>query len=219
MQVREVVAELRSVADPSRLAGMARVGIAVDRALGVGMPELRSLARRCGTDQRLATGLWRTGLREARIVATLVADADRIDAETLDRWVADLDSWEICDALADLVAAGPHAEAAIRRWARSGHGYTVRCAFSTIARLAVRGRQAPDGAFTRWFPSIRRAAMDERNEVRKAVSWALRQIGKRNARLREAALEQADGLLELAERRGSRSARWIARDVTRDLTR
>ena len=116
------------------------------------------------------------------------------------------------------MAAGPHAEAAIRRWARSEHGYTVRCAFSTIARLAVRGREAPDRAFSRWFPLIRRAATDDRNEVRKAVSWALRQIGKRNARLREAALAQADNLLELAER-GSRPARWIAQDVIRDLTR
>jgi 3-methyladenine DNA glycosylase AlkD len=213
MNVREAVVELRAVADPTRRPGMARVGITVDRALGVSVPNIRRIARRCGRDHELARGLWATRIHEARILATLVADPSAMSFDEMSAWAAEIDSWDVCDFAADLFADTPSATRAIRLWARSRHGYTKRCAFSMVARLAVKDKAAPDADFERWFPLIRRAATDDRNEVKKSVNWALRQIGKRNRALNARAIAEAEALLEL----DSRSARWIARDALREL--
>jgi 3-methyladenine DNA glycosylase AlkD len=192
---------------------MARVGINVERALGVSVPSIRRIAKLHGTDQGLAEGLWDTGIHEARILAVLVADPSTMATSTRDRWVVGLDSWDVCDFAADLFGRMPEADRAIRAWARRSEPYVKRCALAMIARAAVREKAWPDPRFERFLPIIRRASVDDRNEVKKAVSWALRQIGKRNRSLRERAVESATGLLEL----DSRSARWIARDVLREL--
>jgi 3-methyladenine DNA glycosylase AlkD len=192
---------------------MARVGITTDRALGVSVPEIRRIARRAGRDHELALELWSTGVHEARMLAALVADPARFTVRQMNAWVADLDPWDVTDFAADAFAPSRLGERRIHVWSRSRHGYTKRCAFSTIARLAVSDETAPDHDFTRWFPLIREAATDERNEVKKAVNWALRQIGKRNRRLHTAAIDEAEALLEL----GDRTARWIARDALREL--
>lgn len=209
----EAVTGLREAADPARLPGMARVGINVDHALGVSVPNIRRIARRLGTDQALAEGLWDSGIHEARILAVLIADPLTITPEVRDRWVGDLDSWDVCDFAADLFGRTTQPERVIRAWARRPEPYVKRCAFAMIARAAVREKTWPDARFERFLPVIRRGAVDERNEVKKAVSWALRQIGKRNPSLHERAVESATGLPEL----DSRSARWIARDVLREL--
>jgi 3-methyladenine DNA glycosylase AlkD len=217
MNLDEALAELRAAADPSRLAGMARVGIEVERALGVSVPAIRRIAKRAGTDHALAQALWGTGIHEARFLATFVADPAAMTRGEMDRWAADLDSWDIGDAASDLFAATPHREAAIRTWAMSGAPYMKRAAFAMIARRAVSDQGAGDGAFRRYLPLIRRAATDDRNEVKKGVSWALRQIGKRSATLNTEAIAAAARILADAERRGSRGARWVARDVLREL--
>jgi 3-methyladenine DNA glycosylase AlkD len=213
MELRDAVAELTGRADPTRKPGMARVGIDVSRALGVTVPNIRAIAKRSGTDHELALELWGTGIHEARILATLVADPESFREDQMEAWLTDLSSWDVCDFAADVISASPSGTRKIREWARRPDGFVKRCAFSMIARRAVWAKDAPDREFLGYLPLIRRAATDNRNEVKKGVSWALRQIGKRNRALHGAAIDEAREILDL----GTPSARWIARDALREL--
>lgn len=213
MSAATVIAQLRAEADPTRRLGMARVGIDVSHALGVAVPQIRAVAKRCGTDQDLARALWRSEIHEARILATLVADPEGTTDEDMESWAADLSSWDVCDFAADLFARTTPGVAKIPAWAGRHQGYVKRCAFSMIARRAVSAKSAPDREFLGYLPVIRGGATDPRNEVKKGVSWALRQIGKRNRALHAAAVEEAERILRLE----APSARWIARDVLREL--
>lgn len=213
MPAAMVVAQLRAKADPARIPGMARVGIDVSHALGVGVPDIRAVAKECGTDHELARALWRTGIHEARILTTLVADPEATSDKDMESWAVDLSSWDVCDFAADLFGRTAAGVAKIPAWSRRSEGYVKRCAFSMIARRAVSAKSAPDREFLGYLPVIRRGADDPRNEVKRGVSWALRQIGKRNRALHAAAVEEAERILELA----APSARWIARDVLREL--
>lgn len=210
---RTVIAELRSQADPSRKPRMARVGIDVSHALGVSMPRIRAIAKRCGTDQALAIELWRSGIHEARMLATLVAEPGAMTSDLMEAWVLDISSWDLCDSAADVFGRSPDGAAAIRAWSARSEGFVKRCAFSMIARRAVWAKDAPDREFLAYLPLIRRASDDPRNEVKKGVSWALRQIGKRNRALNGAAVEEARRILD----RPAASARWVARDALREL--
>lgn len=213
MDIDAVIAELRDRADPSRKPGMARVGIDVSRALGVSVPDIRAVAKRCGTDQDLALELWRTGIHEARMLATLAADPGALTADEMEAWARDISSWDLCDLAADLFGRTPTGRSTIHAWARRPEGFVKRCAFSMIARRAVWAKDAPDREFIGYLPLIRRASADPRNEVKKGVSWALRQIGKRNRSLHAAAVDEAERILLLA----TPPARWIARDALREL--
>jgi len=209
-----VIAQLRSIADPSRKPGMARVGITVDRALGVSIPTLRRVARAHRADHELALGLWATEIHEARILASMIDDPRRVTRAQMEDWAADFDSWDLCDQVCNnLFSAVRWAGAAARAWCRRDEEYVRRAAFAIVAAQAVHDPDRDDEYFAAWLPRIRRAAADDRNLVKKAVNWALRQIGKRNLALRDAAIAEAEGLLELE----SRSARWIARDALREL--
>ena len=192
---------------------MARVGIDVSHAIGVSMPNIRAVAKRCGTDQELADRLWDTGIHEARMLATLVADPNALTDDEMDRWAGDVTSWDVCDSAADAFGRTPLAERKIRAWAKSPEGYVKRCAFSMIARRAVWDEGARDREFLGYLGLIRRGATDPRNEVKKGVSWALRQIGKRNAALHQAAIEEAERLVAT----DVAPARWIGRDALREL--
>ena len=213
MDVGPIVAELERRADPTRKPGMARVGIDVSHALGVRLPDIRAIAKSCGVDHALALELWKTEIHEARILATLVADPEALTEVQRERWVLDITSWDLCDSAADLFGRTPAQADAIEAWARRQEPFVKRCAFSTIARRAVWAKQAPDREFLGYLPLIRRASTDDRNEVKKGVSWALRQIGKRNRASHSAAIDEAERILAL----GTPSARWIARDVLREL--
>lgn len=147
MPLENVLAELRAKADHARTPGMAGVGIDVSRALGVSVPDIRAIAKRVGTDHDLARALWRTGIHEARILATLVADPEALGDEDMEAWVAGLSSSDVCDFAADLFAATPTARRKIRAWARPPEGFVKRCAFSMIARRAVSAKTAPDREF------------------------------------------------------------------------
>ena len=192
---------------------MARVGIETSQALGVSVPAIRKIAKRAGTDQPLAQELWATEVHEARMVAALVADPETMSLRAMSTWANDLDSWDVTDLLADTFVRTRHADRAIRTLGRARHGFTKRLAFSMLARLAVGHPDEPDQTYLGYLPLIRAAATDDRNEVKKAVNWALRQIGKRNRALNQAAIAEADALLELDDR----TARWIARDALREL--
>jgi 3-methyladenine DNA glycosylase AlkD len=211
---RRVVAEIRAAADPSRKPGMARVGIKVEHALGVSIPHCRTIAKQYRGDHELALELWEIGIHECRIIASMVDDPAAVTRSQMDEWVAAFDSWDLCDQVCgNLFIRTPHAIPVARAWVRRDEEYVKRAGFTLVAEIAHRDRTMSDDGWGRWFEEIRRGATDERNYVKKAVNWALRQIGKRSETLRRAAIAEAEALLEL----DSRSARWIARDALREL--
>ena len=205
---------MRALADPARLAGMARFGIQPDNGIGLNVPQIRSISRRLGKDQELAEELWDTGIHDARILASLVGDPRRISRSTMDRWARDFASWDVCDACCcNLFDRTPYAWDKIRKWARSDREFVRRAAFATLAYIAVHDKKAPDRLFLDALPLVEQYAFDSRNFVRKAVNWALRNIGKRNAVLLKAALECAGRVRE----QNTAAARWIASDAIREL--
>ncbi|MGZ8620065.1 MAG: DNA alkylation repair protein [Actinomycetota bacterium] len=211
---RRVVDELRAAADPSRTPGMARVGIPVGRALGVSIPHCRRIAKAHRFDHALALDLWTTGIHEARIVASMIDDPAEVTPSQMGAWAADFDSWDVCDQVcSNLFGPSAHAFPAARAWVRRDEEFVKRAGFTLIAERAVRDRQHDDAFWVGWLPVIRTGADDDRNYVKKAVNWALRQIGKRNEVLNEAAIAEAEVLFDL----GTTSARWIARDALREL--
>jgi 3-methyladenine DNA glycosylase AlkD len=173
-------------------AGMARFGINVDGALGVSVTALRRLARELPRDHDLAAGLWATGIHEARILASMVEEPDRVTSRQMDRWARDFDSWDLCDQCCqNLFWRTPFAESKSVAWARRTREFEKRAGFTLMASAAVKDGDAPDARFLGYLELIEREATDSRNFVRKAVNWALRQIGKRNRRLHRAALASA----------------------------
>ena len=210
----EIIAELEAHANPANVAGMARYGIATERALGVPIPVLRGLAKRAGMDHRLAGTLWASGIHEARILATMVEDPARMTSAQMDRWARDFDSWDVCDqACQNLFRYTPFACAKAVQWSGAAPEFVRRAGFALMAGLAAQRREMKDAQFEAFLKLVAGAATDDRNMVKKAVNWALRQIGKRNARL----LQKAIATAEKIERLDSRSARWIAKDALREL--
>jgi 3-methyladenine DNA glycosylase AlkD len=193
---------------------MARFGIVGEGRLGASIPALRHLARSIGKDHRLADSLWKTGIPDAMILAAYVGEPEKLTDRQMERWVNDIMSWDVCDAVcSNLFDRSPLAWRKIRRWTAQEEEFVKRAGFVLIAALAVHDREAADGKFLALLPLLRKGATDERNIVKKAVNWALRQIGKRNTRLHSAALAEAN----VIQRLPSRSARWIAADALREL--
>lgn len=214
MTVDEILARLRAAGSQENVAGMARFGIRPALAFGVATPVLRSLAKEIRRDQAIASALWTTGVLEARILATMVADEQAITEAEIEAWVHDFDCWSVCDsACIGLLWKLPFAWRKVAEWSGAEPEYVRRAAFALLAGLAVHDKKAPDRKFHAAFRLIRKAAVDERNYVKKAVNWALRQIGKRNRALREPAMAIAAGLAASK----SRSARWIGADALREL--
>ena len=198
----------------AHLAEMERVGLTSTTSLGVRTPEIRRMAKQLGRDTVLAAKLWDTGIHEVRVLATMVADPRNFTLAQADKWVGDIQSWGVCDAFSyQLCDATPWAETAIRKWAKDEREFVRRAAFATIAGRAVHAKKSPDAEFLAYLPLIEQYAFDDRNFVRKAVNWALRQIGKRSAGLLPAAIACA----ERVQRQGTKSARWIAADALREL--
>jgi 3-methyladenine DNA glycosylase AlkD len=206
---------MRALADPARLAGMARFGIHTENALGLSVPQIRSIAKGLGKDQELAEELWDTGVHDVRILASQVGDPQRISRSTMDRWARDFTSWDLCDACCcDLFDRTPCAWDKIRKWARSDREFVRRAGFATLAYIALHDKKAPDQPFPEALPLVEQYAFDNRNFVRKAVNRALRNIGKRNAALLQAALECAGRV----RAQNTPAARWIASDAIRELS-
>ncbi len=214
--VEEVLEKLRAKAQPDQLEGMARYGMTVEKRLGVKIPKLRRLAREIGRDHQLALALWETGVAEAMILASMVDTPEEVSEAQMEAWVVDFDSWDVCDQVCmNLFEKTPLVWDKIREWAEREEEFVKRAAFALIACLAWHDKEADDGAFIELIPVIKAGATDGRNYVKKAVSWALRNIGKRNLALNEAAIRVAEELREV----DSRAARWVASDVIRDVTR
>ncbi|SFO08496.1 3-methyladenine DNA glycosylase AlkD [Geodermatophilus obscurus] len=211
----DVLGRLRGLADPARLAGMARVGAGGADTLGVTVAELRTLARELGRDHELAAGLWASGVHEARILASMVEDPAAVDEEQLDAWAAGLDSWDVCDQVCqNLVRHTPHAWSRAPAWSARPEPFVKRAGFAVMAGLAVADGRSGDERFEPFLRAVAEHADDDRPVVRKGASWALRQIGKRSPGLRERAVGVAQEL-----RSGGRGARWVATDVLRELQR
>ncbi|TLD72285.1 DNA alkylation repair protein [Phragmitibacter flavus] len=191
-------------------AGMARYAIPAEKALGISVGDLRRYAKLLGRDQRLSEALWKTDVYEARMLAVFVGDPLKVSAKVMDEWCGDFDSWAICDtACFHLFDQTPHALKKIFKWAKEKGEFQKRAAF---ALLASAGDLSVEENL-RCLPLIGKAAGDERNFVKKGVSWALRAMGSRHATLHAAALEMAERLVESE----SASARWIGRDALRFL--
>jgi len=212
--VKDVLDKLQSKGRPEQLKGMAKYGMTVEQRLGVSVPDMRKLAREIGKDHKLALDLWRTGIAEARIVAAMVGDPAKLTEEQMEDWVKDINSWDVCDQVcANLFEKNQLAWRKIADWSEREEEFVKRTAFSLIACLAWHDKKTIDEKFIELLPIIIREAMDERNFVKKAVNWALRNIGKRNLNLNKAAIKTAKEIKQL----DSKAARWIASDAIREL--
>ena len=215
VDVAEALAEIRALARPGGVEGMLRYGITPRTVLvGTRLTDLRVLARRIGRDHDLALRLWDAGMHEARLLAALVADPILVDEALMERWVAGFDSWDVCDVVCgNLFDRTSFAHAKALEWSARDEEFVKRAGFATMATLAVHDKGARDAAFTPFLRAVEREADDDRNFVKKGVNWALRQIGKRNPVLHQQALRTA----RRVDSRGTRAARWIARDAIREL--
>jgi 3-methyladenine DNA glycosylase AlkD len=212
--VQNVLDRLESKAQPEQLKGMAKYGIALEQRLGVSVPDMRKLAKELGRDHKLALDLWRTGIAEARIVAGMIDDPAKLTEEQMEEWVKGINSWDVCDQVCmNLFEKNQLAWKKIVDWSEREEEFVKRTAFSLIACLAWHDKKASDEKFIELLPVIIRGATDERNFVKKAVNWALRNIGKRNLKLNEAAINTAKKIKQL----DSKAARWVAADAIREL--
>ena len=214
MKADQTIVQLKSQADPVAVAGMARYGINPDKALGISIPTLRTMAREIGKDHQLAEELWASGIHEARILASIIDDPHRVTEEQMERWVTEFDSWDVCDQVcSNLFDKTTFAYQKAIEWSGDEAEFIKRAGFALMAALAVHDKQAGNELFEPFFPIIVRQATDGRNYVKKAVSWALRNIGKRNRHLNTRAIEVARKI----EQKDSKVARWIANDALKEL--
>ena len=195
---------------------MARYAIVAPKAYGVSVAMIKQLGKQLGRDHELALALWDTGWYEARMLTPFVDEPARVTAAQMDRWAKDFDNWAICDALCfHLFDRTPHAWRKVEQWSTRREEFVKRAAFALLASLALHDKQAPDAPFVRSLRLIEKGADDERNFVKKGVSWALRSIGLRRPALKNAALKTAQRLAESSEP----AARWIGKDALRDLAK
>ena len=209
-----VIAHLKTLGAESNLAGMARFGIQTDNALGIANPALKRIARLIKRDHPRALALWDSNIREARLLAGLTAEPQKLTLETARQWSGDFNSWEIVDSVADLFVDARLESPLIPEFAADDREYVRRSAFSMIAVAAVHLKKEPDETILAWLPLVEAHAGDDRNFVKKAVNWALRQTGKRSARCHDPALSLAQSLAAMQDR----TARWIGKDAVRELT-
>ena len=214
MKAYELLAHLKNKGKPKNLEGMARFGINVEKAYGVPIPELRRLARHIGPHHGLAFDLWRTGVHEARILAAYIDDYKRVSERQMDEWAECFDSWDLCDQVCgNLFDKTEFAHKKAIEWSFRKEEYVKRAGFVLMATLAVHDKRAGKAAFEKFFPHIVRGSTDERNYVKKAVNWALRQIGKRSFTLNKEAIAVAREIAKI----DSPSAKWVASNALHEL--
>jgi 3-methyladenine DNA glycosylase AlkD len=212
--LEQALKKLRAKARPDQLEGMARFAIVGEGRLGLSVPDMRKLAKELGKDHRLALQLWKTGIPDARIVAAMVAEPAEATEALMEEWVKGFNSWDVCDQVChSLFEKTPLARKKIHDWSKREEEFVKRSAYALIACLAWHDKEMKDEQFIKLLEVIRKGATDERNFVKKAVNWALRNIGKRNLRLNKAAIAMAKEI-QLID---SRAARWIAADALREL--
>jgi 3-methyladenine DNA glycosylase AlkD len=215
MQVDDILSQLKALANPEAVAGMARFGINPEHTYGISIPTLRQMAKKIGKHHELAQQLWASGIHEARILASMIDRPAEVTEAQMEAWVKDFDSWDVCDqCCGNLFDQTAWAYRKAVEWSARDEEFVKRAGFALMAYLAVHDKKVADEAFSQFFPLIQREATDSRNFVKKAVNWALRQIGKRNRNLNTQAIETAHQIQQL----DSKAARWIAADALRELT-
>jgi 3-methyladenine DNA glycosylase AlkD len=212
----EIIKQLNSYANPKNVKGMARFGINPNKTLGISIYTLRPIAKKIGKNHALALKLWSSGIHEARILACYIDEADKVTEKQMETWIADFDSWDVCDqVISNLFDQTPFAYKKAFEWSKRKEEFVKRSGFVLMAALSVHDKKATDSKLMKFFPAIVREAPDERNFVRKAVNWALRQIGKRNENLKKEAIKLVKEILKTYP--NSKSARWIANDAYHEL--
>jgi len=215
MTSREIIIQLKKHSDPKDKKGMARFGINPKYALGVRIPILRSLAKEIGKDHKLAQDLWKTKIHEARILASMIDEPGKVTEKQMEQWVKGFNSWDLCDQCCmNLFDKLPIAWGKAIEWTKRDGEFVRRAGFALMACLAWHDRKAKDKDFIKFFSIIKKYSIDERNFVKKAVNWALRQIGKRNLNLNKKAIKVAKEIKKI----DSQGAKWIANDALRELT-
>ncbi len=215
MRFEDILSTLKSLSDPEAVKGMAGFGITPEKAFGIKIPVLRRLARDIGKDHDLALRLWDEEIRETRILASMIDKPQMVTEEQMEEWAKGFDYWEICDQCCmNLFEKTPFAYKKAIEWSGRAEEFVKRAGFVLMARLAVSDKKADDESFEGFLPVIKRESIDSRNFVKKAVNWALRQIGKRNRRLNTMAIETAKEIQNM----DSKATRWIAQDAIKELT-
>jgi len=210
----EVLKRLKKLANPKNVEGMARFGINTKNTFGVSVDELRKLAKKLGNDHNLALQLWQSGIHEARIIAALVDEPELVTEQQMERWAGDFDSWDVCDQVCmNLFDKTKFAWKKTTYWTSRREEFVKRAGFALIASLASHDKNAADKEFLNILPAIKREASDERNYVKKAINWALRQIGKRSLSLNRDAIEVCNQIAKI----DSPSAKWIASNAKWEL--
>jgi 3-methyladenine DNA glycosylase AlkD len=212
--VIEIIAQLKSQSNPANVAGMARFGISPVNTLGISIPVLRKTARQLGRNHELALQLWDSGIHEARILATLVDQPALVTEAQMEKWTVEFDSWDICDqCCSNLYSHTPWPYLKALQWSNRPEEFVKRAGFVMMAVLAVHDKKAGNEKLIQFFPALKAGATDTRNFVKKAVNWAIRQIGKRNMLLNKEAVALAQEIQKI----DSPAARWIAADSLREL--
>ena len=216
MQPEEILKEFKALLNPKNIEGMRRFGINSAQMYGINIPVLRKMAKSIGKDTELALELWETGIHEAQILASMVAKPSEISENLMEKWVKDFDSWGICDQVCtNLFRKTGFAYKKIFEWAEREEEYVKRAGFVMMTVYALDNKNLDDETANSFFALIKSKARDERNFVKKAVNWALRQIGKNNLRLNKLAIRCAEELLQ--EQPDFRSAKWIAKNALNEL--
>ncbi len=211
----EILEKLRALSDPKAVEGMSRFGINPRNTYGVSVPQIRTIAKEIGRSHLLAQQLWASGIHEARMLASMIDDPRMVTEEQMEKWVIGLDSWDVCDhCCGNLFDKTGFAYRKAVEWSRRDEEFVKRAGFVLMAELAVHDKTRHDRDFLKFLSIIEMRAEDNRNFVKKAINWALRQIGKRNLLLNKAAIRVS----KRVQQRDSRAAKWIASDALRELT-
>ena len=214
-KLKQIIQTLKLNGNHDNVKGMIRFGINSKNMLGVSMPTLRKIGKEIGKNHNLAIELWNTNIHEARIVATLVAEPEKLTKKIANSWVKQFDSWAICDQCClNLLSKTKYAFKIAIKYSENKYEYVKRTGFALMAVLAVHAKELENNDFDIFFNCIYKESTDERNFVKKAVNWALRQIGKRNKILKNKSLNMANKILKI----NSKSAKWIAKDAIRELS-
>ena len=215
MRYKEIIKKLKSQANDKNKQGMVRFGINPKGTLGVSVPVLRKMAKDIGKNQELSLKFWDSGIHEAKLLAVFIGEPDKVTEKQMEKWVKDIDSWDVCDQLCgNLFDKTPFAYKKIYQWVKRKEEFIRRTGFVLMATLSVHDKKAGNKEFEKFFPLIKKYSTDERNFVKKAVNWALRQIGKRNLSLNKKTIKLAKEIQKI----DFKSARWIANDAIRELT-
>ena len=215
MNIEDILAELKGLGTPKAIKGMAKFGITPERTFGVSMPNLRKMGKRIGIDHDLAQQLWETGYRETRILASIIDDPKLVSEAQADAWIKEFDYWEICDQCCmNLFWRLPFAHKKAIEWSARTREFEKRAGFALMACFGWKDKTIANEQFKKFYPVMIQESNDDRVLVKKAISWAIRNIGKKNLELNREAIEVAEEIKKL----NTKAARWIASDVLRELT-